>query len=60
MEKKKESTIVYWGYIGMMEKKMETTISCLGQLWVDPCEELTQNANDSGVAPENWGLGFRV
>ena len=21
-----ESTIVYWGYIGIMEKKMETTI----------------------------------
>ena len=23
---KMETTIVYWGYIGIMEKKMETTI----------------------------------
>ena len=27
-----ESTIVYWGYIGIMEKKMETTISGLGYI----------------------------
>ena len=26
MEKKMETTIVYWGYLGRMEKKMETTI----------------------------------
>ena len=26
MENKMEATIVYWGYIGIMEKKMETTI----------------------------------
>ena len=26
MENKMESTVVYWGYIGIMEKKMETTI----------------------------------
>ena len=26
MEKKMETTIVYWGYTGIMEKKMETTI----------------------------------
>ena len=26
MEKKMETTIVYWGHIGMMEKKTETTI----------------------------------
>ena len=26
MEKKMETTTVYWGYIGIMEKKMETTI----------------------------------
>ena len=25
MEKKVETTIVYWGNIGIMEKKMETT-----------------------------------
>ena len=27
MEKKTEATIVYWGYIGIMEKKMEATIA---------------------------------
>ena len=26
MEKKMETTIVYWGNLGIMEKKMETTI----------------------------------
>ena len=26
MEKKMETTIVYWGNIGVIEKKMETTI----------------------------------
>ena len=26
MEKKMETTIVYWRYIGVMEKKMKTTI----------------------------------
>ena len=25
-----ETTMVYWGYIGIMEKKMETTIQDLG------------------------------
>ena len=25
MEKKMEATIVYWGYVGIMENKMETT-----------------------------------
>ena len=29
MEKKMETTVVYWGYIGIMEKKMETTIGLL-------------------------------
>ena len=26
MEKKMETTILYWGYIGAVEKKMDTTI----------------------------------
>ena len=33
MEKKMETTRVYWGYIGRMEKKMDTTIvywGCIG------------------------------
>ena len=25
-----ETTVVYWGYIGIMEKKMETTIAYMG------------------------------
>ena len=28
-----ETTIVYWGYIGIMEKKMETTIVTLLELF---------------------------
>ena len=33
---KMKTTVVYWGYIGIMEKKMETTIvyySILGLYW---------------------------
>ena len=30
MEKEMETTIVYWGYIGIMEKKMETTKGYIG------------------------------
>ena len=26
MEKKMETTVLYWGYTGIMEKKMETTV----------------------------------
>ena len=26
MEKKMATTIVYWGYVGIMEKKMETAV----------------------------------
>ena len=32
MEKKMETTIVYWGYIGIVEKKMETSI--MGLYWL--------------------------
>ena len=28
-----ETTIVYWGYIGIMEKEMETTIVYWGLYW---------------------------
>ena len=27
MEKKMETTVVYWGYMGIMENKMVTTVS---------------------------------
>ena len=30
MEKKMETTVVYWGCMGIMEKKMETQSSGLG------------------------------
>ena len=30
MEKKMESTMVYWGYIGIVEKKMESTVLHIG------------------------------
>ena len=26
--------LVDWGYIGIMEKKMETSIVCLGYIWI--------------------------
>ena len=29
-----ETPIVYWGYIGKMEKKMETTVEGLGTMGV--------------------------
>ena len=28
-----ETTIVYWGYIGIMEKKMETTVIVVWVCW---------------------------
>ena len=31
-----ETTIVYWGYIGIMEKKMETTIVYWGYIGIIP------------------------
>ena len=36
MEKKMETTIVYWGDKGIVEKKMETTIVWTGKLNVFP------------------------
>ena len=34
MAKKMETTIVYWGYIGIMEKKMETPFYGFGfRVW---------------------------
>ena len=29
-----ESTIVYWDYIGIMEKNMETTMVYMDYIWV--------------------------
>ena len=59
-----ETTIVYWGYIGIMEKKMETTILGLG--FSDNGKE---NGNyysilglyrDNGKENGNYYIGFRV
>ena len=30
METKMKSTVVYWGYIGIVEKKMESTVLYIG------------------------------
>ena len=32
--KEMETTIVYWGYIGIMEKKMETTVVYWGYIGI--------------------------
>ena len=29
-----ETTIIYWGYIGIIEQKMETTIICWGYIGI--------------------------
>ena len=34
MEKNMQTTIVYWGYAGMMEKKMESTIVYWGYVGI--------------------------
>ena len=34
MEKKTETTIAYWGYIGIMEKKRKTTIVYWGYIGI--------------------------
>ena len=39
LEKKMETTIVYWGNIGKMEKKMETTIVYWGNVGVGIMEK---------------------
>ena len=40
MDKNMEHTIVYWGSMGIMAKKMETTIlRVLKMLWGDECSD---------------------
>ena len=48
-----ETTIVYWGYIGIMEKEMETTIVYWGSTHCDTCDVLTAEA-----IAVSWG-GFQ-
>ena len=55
-----ETTIVYWGYIGIMEKKMETDIVCWYYLG-EESSETTQglfvcgdgNRSQPGLTPGN-------
>ena len=57
MEKKMETTIVYWGHIGILEKTLETTIvywGFPGILWsvgfleaLRPCIQSAPNRNRS-------------
>ena len=39
MEKKMETTIVHWGYIGIMEKKMETTQNFIAPAQLRTCRD---------------------
>ena len=49
---------LYWSYIGIMGKKMETTISDLGFRAIP--EGLKFGAWGSGFGFKLWGLGLRV
>ena len=53
-----ETTIVYWGYIGIMENKMETTITgelFLGSLHLGPfCGQFPQNAKSQNANAHPW------
>ena len=66
-----ETTIVYWGYIGIMEKKMETTIVSWGSikgkiqwlsgdyigLWSFKIKVIHGNNVDQGLRFRAYGLG---
>ena len=47
-----ETTMVYWGYIGVMENDMETTIQYWGYIQVFNIALF--------CPPGAWGLGFTV
>ena len=47
-----EATIVYWGYLGMMEKKVETTILYWGYVGI-----MEKKMKTTGVGSV---LGFRI
>ena len=48
-----ETTIVYWGYIGVMETNMETTIVYWGYMGV------MENNMETTIGFAVSGLGFR-
>ena len=48
-----ETTIIYWGYIGVMEKKMETTIIYWGYIGV--MEKKTETVMFARLE-EVWGI----
>ena len=47
---------LYWGYIGIMEKKMESTIKGVGP----PQQPVLATRPPSGPGRPAGGLGFRV
>ena len=50
---------LYWGYIGIMEKKMETTVEALG--FSDLLRALILGLHrDNGKETGSYCLGFRV
>ena len=44
-----ETTIVYWGYVGIMEKRMETTTVCWGYIGI------VAQKTDETILTGPWG-----
>ena len=55
MEKKMETTIVYWGNLGIMERKMEITTVCWGNLGI---VEKKMETTIMGFGIRLLGFGF--
>ena len=57
-----ETTIVYWGYIGIMEKKIETTGVVRVICYVGIIGGILEVCRDNGKKMEAavWGLGIRT
>ena len=47
-----ETTIVYWGYIGIVENKMETTIVCWRYIGI------VENKTETTIVYLRFGEGF--
>ena len=69
MEKKMETTIIYWVHLGIMEKKMETTIFVRGCALTSSFQQEVQHSfsqassSTASTCPknlENQGLELRV
>ena len=53
-----EATIAYWGYIGAMEKKMETTIVCYGLRCRSRVEGFQGLQCKAALECRVWSVGF--